>query len=88
MNVATNFCSKTAKQKSPPAETRPGTEPKKRLGKHPQHAADDLARRVFSGATILFNVQHVCSSDCVGGAWATADYADHADFYKPRLRME
>src|SRR5580765_6330879 len=58
MNTATKFCSETAKQKSPPAETRPRAEPKKRLGKHPQHAPRDLARRVFPGATILFNLQH------------------------------
>src|SRR6266542_551701 len=44
MNIATNFCSETTKQKSPPAETRPGTEPKKWLGESPQHAADNLAR--------------------------------------------
>src|SRR5438067_12697936 len=58
MNVATNFCSETAKQKSPPTETRSRAEPKERLGKHPQHAPGDLARRVFPSAAILFNVQH------------------------------
>src|SRR5436189_6374226 len=30
MNAVTDLCSKTAKQKSPPAEARPGAEPKKR----------------------------------------------------------
>ena len=43
MNIATNPGSETAKQKSPPAETRPRAEPEKRLGEHPQHPSDDLA---------------------------------------------
>ncbi len=30
MNATTNLCSETTKQKSPPAEAGPGTEPKKR----------------------------------------------------------
>ena len=38
-------------------------------------------RRDFPGTTIWFNVQHGCSSGgCVGAHWATAGYADHADF--------
>ena len=58
MNATTNLCSETTKQKSPPAETGPGTEPKKRARETPQHPADDLAGRIFPGAAILFNVQH------------------------------
>jgi hypothetical protein len=59
MNASTDLCSETAEQKSSPAETGPGAEPKKRLRKSPQNAATDLTRRVFPGAAILFNVQHV-----------------------------
>src|SRR6266545_798724 len=58
MNATTNLCSETTKQKSPPAETGPRTEPKKRARETPQHPADDLAGRIFPGAAILFNVQH------------------------------
>jgi hypothetical protein len=63
MNAATYLCSETAEQKSPPAETRPGTEPKERLRKGPQHPAGDLAGRIFPGATILFNVQQAKDTD-------------------------
>jgi hypothetical protein len=42
MNAVTDLCSKTAKQKSPPAEARPGAEPKKRLRECPQHPAREL----------------------------------------------
>jgi len=42
MNAVTDLCSKTAKQKSPPAEAGPGAEPKKRLRECPQHPAREL----------------------------------------------
>jgi len=42
MNAATDLCSKTAEQKSPPRETRPGAEPKQRLRETPQYPADQL----------------------------------------------
>src|SRR5882724_6071246 len=58
MNAATNPCSETAEQKSPPAEAGPRTEPKKRPREGPQHPADDVASWVFPGAAIFFNVQH------------------------------
>jgi len=59
VNAATNLCSETAKQKSPPAETRPWIEPEKRLGDVPQYPSDHFARWIFPGATVSLNVQHL-----------------------------
>ena len=73
MNAPTDLCSETTEQKSPPAETGPGAEPKKRLPEGPQHSARELTWRVFPGAAILFNVQHArtMSTDyTTTGLWA------------------
>jgi hypothetical protein len=43
VNTKTNVCSEISKQKSPPAETRPRTEPEKRLGDVPHYPTDHFA---------------------------------------------
>ena len=58
MHTSANLCSETAKQKSSPTETRPGTESEKRLCECPYYTASHLARCVLSGPAIFFNVQH------------------------------
>ena len=58
MHTSAYLGSETAKQKSSPTETRPGTESEKGLCERPQHTARHLARCVLSGPAILLNVQH------------------------------
>jgi hypothetical protein len=58
MHASANLCAEAPKQKSSPTETRPWTEPEKRLRECPQHTARHLARCVLSRTAILLNVQH------------------------------
>jgi len=58
MHTSANLCSETAKQKSSPTETRPGTESEKRLCKRPHYTACHLARCVLLRSAIFPNVQH------------------------------
>jgi hypothetical protein len=80
VNITADPRTEASQQKSPPPETGPWTKPKKGLDEGPKHPANHFAGGIFSGAPILFNVQHVCSSGVLGAHGSTADYADHADF--------
>jgi hypothetical protein len=63
MHTSANLCSETAKQKSSPTETRPGTESEKRLRKCPKYTASHLARCVLFSPAIFFNIEHASSRD-------------------------
>jgi hypothetical protein len=73
MHASTDLGSETPEQKPPPTKTRPGTDSEKRLCERPQHTPHHLARCVFSGQPILFNIEHSHSrsqlSDAITHRW-------------------
>jgi hypothetical protein len=58
VHASSDLGSETTEQKPTPSKTRPGTDSEKRLRERPQHTPHYLARFVFSGLPILFNIEH------------------------------